>query len=145
MPFETPFDTAVFGGEITAEAHEHGGEPPQSIIRTNQSWAVNVSWKNTGSATGMIAGKYDLHLLLESIGPGDDLDLVDPNDHIIDLTPGPSPVIYGPRHVFVPANKVPAGIYKLVVMLRYLEPSPGNPPGPMAAFYEVSVLQFYDP
>jgi hypothetical protein len=146
MPFETPFPPAVFAGTITAAAHEHGGEPPQTIIRTNQSWAVDVSWENTGSATGMVTGIYDLHLLLESIGPGVDLDLIDPNDHIIPLTPGPSPVRYGPRHVFVAANRVPAGLYKLAVILRYHEPSPGNPPGPIAAYQEISsVLQFYDP
>ena len=145
MPFETLFPTNVFAGTITAAAHEHGGEPPQSIIRTNQSWAVNVSWTNTGSATGMIGGTWDLHLLLERIGPGDDLDLTDSvlSDHIIPLTPGVSPVNYS-RHVDVPANRVPAGVYKLVVLLRYIEPT--GAPGPISAYEEISpLLEFYNP
>jgi len=143
MPFETPFPTALFAGDITASAHEHGGTAPQSVIRTDQSWAVNVSWTNTGFVTGMIAGNYDLHLLLESIGPGTDLDLTDPGDHIIALTPGSSPVPYS-KHVDVNAGVVPAGVYKLVVLLRYLEP--GGTPGPMAAYVETSpLLQFYTP
>jgi len=143
MPVETPFEAPVFAGTITASAHEHGGEPPQSIIRTNQSWAVNVNWTNTGIATGMIAGNWDLHLLLERIGPGNDLDLTDPSDHIIPLSPGPSPVNYF-RHIDLPAGRVPAGIYKLVVMLRYLEP--GGAPGPMSAYEELSpLIEFYNP
>ena len=143
MSFETPFASTVFDGKITASAHEHGGTGPQSIIRTNQSWAVNVSWTNEGLATGMITGSYHLHLLLERIGPGGDLDLIDPADHIIPITPGPSPVNYS-RHVDVAAGVVPAGVYKLVVLLRYLEP--GGAPGPMSAYEEISpLLEFYDP
>jgi hypothetical protein len=145
MPFETPFPQNLFAGDITATVHEHGGTAPQSVIRTDQSWAVNVEWKNTGFVTGMIAGNYDLHLLLECIGPGPDLDLTDPflGDHIIPLKPGATPVSYF-KHVDVPGNVVPAGVYKLVVLLRYLEPS--GTPGPMAAYVETSpLLQFYNP
>ena len=144
MPFETPFPAPAFGGTIAASAHEHGGTAPQPIIRTNQSWAVDVDWTNTGIGTGMIGGNYDLHLLLERVGPGSDLDITDPNDHIIPLTPGPSPVVYS-RHVDVAANVVPAGVYKLVVLLRYFELGGGGP-GPMAAYQETTpLLQFYDP
>lgn len=144
MAFETPFSVAgAFAGTISASAHEHGGVAPQSVIRTDQSWAVNVSWTNTGVATPMIGGNYDLHLLLERIGPGTDLDITDPADHIIPLTPGTSPVNYF-RHVDVPAGRVPAGVYKLVVLLRYFDLTGAF--GPMAAYEETSpLLQFYDP
>ena len=53
MPFETPFPPAIFAGTIDAVQHEHSGVTPPSIIRTDQSWAVNVSWTTTGLATGM--------------------------------------------------------------------------------------------
>jgi len=144
MPFETLFPPDVFAGTIIeAKVHEHGGTAPSSIIRTDQNWAVNVAWKNTGPATGMIGGNYDLHLLLERIGPGDDLDLTDPNDHFIPLTPGPEPVNYA-KHVDIPAHRVPAGIYKVVVVLRYFEPS--GAPGPMSAYEETSpLIEFYNP
>ena len=143
MPFETPFAPGAFDGTITATAHEHGGTGPQSVIRTDQSWAVNVNWTNTGIATGMVSGFYHLHLLLERMGPGNDLDLIDPADHVIPLTPGPSPVSYF-RHVDVNAGAVSPGVYKLVVLLRYIEP--GGAPGPMSAYEEISpLIEFYTP
>src|SRR5215212_6670152 len=145
MPFETPFPANLFAGTITAVEHEHGGVAPQTIIRTDQSWAVNVSWTTTGLATGMIAGAWHLHVYLESIGPGADLDLTDAINpgHIIPLTPGISPVNYF-VHFDVLASTVtapPAGIlYKLAVTLTYFDAS--NAPGPMAAFEEGPLLQF---
>jgi len=147
MPIETPFAPLVFDATISAIEHEHGGAPPMSIIRTNQSWAVNIRWQTTGLATGMITGNWHLHCFLESLGPGADIDLVDPGDHIVPLTPGPSPVNYA-VHFDVPAGAVgpvPAAgrLYRLVVSLTYREP--GGGPGPMAGFVEGPVLQFYQP
>ena len=148
MPFETPFPPALFAGTITAVPHEHGGVAPATIIRTDQSWAVNVSWTTTGFATGMICGAWHLHVYLESIGPGEDLDLTDAiaPGHVIPLTPGISPVDY-----FVHVDVLPgavtaplAGIlYKLAVTLTYFDAS--GAPGPMAAFEEGPLLQFYNP
>ena len=83
-----------------------------------------------------------LHCYLERIGPGADLDLVDPADHIIPLTPGTSPVNYF-VHFDVPAGAVAAGLYQLVVSMTYLEPT--GAPGPMAGFVEGPMLQFYTP
>jgi hypothetical protein len=111
MPFETPFPPALFAGTITAVEHEHGGVTPPSIIRTDQSWAVNVSWTTTGLATGMICGDWHLHLYLESIGPGPDLDLIDAVNpgHIIPLTPGLSPVGYFVHFDVFAGNGSPGG------------------------------------
>jgi hypothetical protein len=143
MPIETPFQPEVFAGTISASVIEHGGVLPQSIIRTDQSWAVVVNWTNTGLATGMIGGKYDLHLLLERVGPGEDLDLTDPADHYVPLMPGPSPVNYS-RHIDIAPGAVPDGVYKLVVVMRYIEP--GGAPGPMSAYVEITpLLEFYTP
>ena len=148
MPFETPFPPAIFAGTIDAVQHEHAGVTPPSIIRTDQSWAVNVSWTTTGLATGMICGEWHLHAYLESIGPGPDLDLIDAISpgHVIPLTPGLSPVSYF-VHLDVLAGAVtapPAGsLYKLAVTLTYFDAS--GAPGPMAAFEEGPILQFYNP
>jgi hypothetical protein len=142
MPFETPFPEELFAGEITATAHEENILLPQTIIRTDQKWAVEVNWTNKGQVTGMIAGEYCVHLLLERMGPGTDLELTD-TPHRIKLIPGESPRVYT-DHVDVPAGKVPAGIYKLVTVLQYWEPT-GNP-GPMAGYVENGpLLQFYNP
>jgi len=148
MPFETPFPPALFAGTITAVPHEHGGVAPASIIRTDQSWAVNVRWTTTGLATSMISGDWHLHVYLESIGPGPDLDLIDAVNpgHVVPLTPGPSPVSYF-VHFDIQAGAVtapPAGIlYKLAVTLTYFDAA--GAPGPMAAFEEGPLLQFYNP
>ncbi len=161
MKFESPFAPSVFDATITATAHEHAGAPPATIIRTDQSWAVNISWTTTGLATGMIAGFWHLHVFLESLGPGADLDLIDPgpaggpDEHIIPLTPGASPVNYfvhfdvAAGRVNIPTPVPAAGrLYKVVTSVTYREPGPGGavgPPGPMAAYVEGPVLQFYQP
>ena len=126
MPFETPFGDA-FEGTISATVHEHGGEAPRTIIQTDDSWAVNVRWRTTGVGTGMITGTWHLHVFLESIGPGADLNLIDPADHVIPLTPDDSPVDYF-VHFDVPATNNPTvplagALYKLVVSLTYFEPT----------------------
>jgi hypothetical protein len=70
----------------------------------------------------MITGSGHRHVYLESLGPGDVLDLTDAVNpgHIIPLTPGPSPVNYF-VHFDVLANTVKAPLagilYKLVVSL----------------------------
>ena len=147
MPLETPFSVpGAFAGTITATVQDQNGVTPSTIIRANQNWSVRVNWQTTGIATGMISGTWHLHAYLESIGPGVDLNLFDPNDLNIPLTPGPSPVNYSAQ-IDVPANTVVAPhsgiIYKLVLTLTYVEP--GGAPGPMAAFVEGPVLQFYNP
>jgi hypothetical protein len=147
MPIETPFSVpGAFAATITATVQDQNGVSPATIIRTNQAWAVQVNWQTTGLATGMISGTWHLHAYLESLGPGDDLNLIDPNDLNIPLTPGSSPVNYSAR-LDVPANTVVAPhsgtLYKLVVTLTYVEP--GGNPGPMAGFVEGPVLQFYNP
>jgi hypothetical protein len=149
MPFEVLFPPGFFDGTLTILPHEHGGVPPSTIIRTDQSWGINVDWTTTGAATGMIAGQWHLHVYLESIGPGNDLDLVDPADHVIPLTPGPSPINYQ-VHFDVPANVVaiPPGDtrsrpYQLAVALTYIEPN--GTPGSIAAIEMGSILQFYNP
>jgi hypothetical protein len=155
MPFETPFPPAVFSGTINATVHEHTGagdppSPPITIIRSNNPWAVNVNWQTSGIANGMITGDWHLHVYLESIGPGDDLDLIDPapGDHIKPLVPGVLSnyfVHFDVRSMQDLGVAIPlAGrLYKLVVSLTYLEPT--GSPGPMAAFVEGPTLQFYNP
>jgi hypothetical protein len=153
MPFETPFAEAVFTFEdLQAVPHEHPapGLPladPTTIIRTDQSWAVQVSWRNTGLATGMIDGQWHLHVFAESLGPGAEVMLTDlPEDHIFDLEPGPAPSYN--RHFHVNAGALPVGpagvtLYKLVTSLTYIDAA-GNR-GPMAAYVEGPIIQVYDP
>jgi len=160
MAFETPTPTNLdlFNGTITASVHEHDappGAPPLTIIRTDQRWALSIRWQTTGLMTGMIGGQWHLHVFLESLGPGADLDLTDTatpgvQEHLIDLNPGPSPVNYS-VHFDVPAGRVnipdpvPAAgrLYKVIVSLTYRELT--GAPGPVAGYVEGPILQFYQP
>jgi hypothetical protein len=154
MPFETPFGSA-FAGSITTFQHEVAGAPPSTIIRTDQEWHIHLSWETTGVGTGSIGGSWHVHAYLESLGPGNDVSIIDPADHVIPLTPGSSPVRYpasGEIILNVPPNVVnlptgtsmdTTGLYKLVVALTYIDLT--GVPGPMAAFEEGPILQFFNP
>lgn len=142
MPFQTPLPPGLFDvSEITATFHEEGGVAPSTILYTDQRWHVDVHWETSGVITGWVAGNWDLHLYLESMGPGEDLDLTDPNEHIVPLTPGLSPILYD-YHPDFNAGIVTTGVYKLVFTVRYVEAS-GNP-GQMAGYWEGPILQFMD-
>ncbi len=143
MPFETPLPAGFFDVTMTGPTvHESGGAPPTTIIRTNQPWHVHVEWDTTGMLTGMITGNWDLHLYLESVGSGPEVDLTDPNEHIIPLSPGPSPRHYH-FHPDVAAGAVPAGPYRLALTLTYTDAT--GTPGPMAGYWEGPIIQFYQP
>ena len=146
MPCETHFDPEDFKIRLSAVVHEEGGEPPQTIIRTDQDWHVHVKWRTTGFITGMIGGDWHLHVMLESVGRGREYNLYDPADHYIALTPGPSPVRYRAK-IDVKAGTVHAPksgmLYRLVVVLTYREPT--GDPGPMACYSLEPLILFYQP
>lgn len=143
--FETPLgNNPLLQGTIDCSVHEHGGTTPTTIIRTDTSWAVNVRWMLEGILASMIAGRWHVHVLLESIGPGPEYSLYD-SDADLALDPGGDGNYF--VHFDVPANRVEAGhegsAYKMVVTLTYRNPA--GQPGPIAAYFEGPVLQFYNP
>lgn len=144
--FETPLGLGhpLLQGNISAAVHEHGGASPTTIIRTDTSWAVNIRWQLQGLLATMITGHWHVHVRLESIGPGPDLSLFEPDGHVA-LDPGGDGNYF--IHFDVAAGRVPAAHdgspYKLVVTLTYRNPV--GHPGPMAAYFEGPILQFYNP
>lgn len=143
MPFETPLPTGFFDViTVGPTVHESGGAPPTTIMRTDQAWHAHVEWDTSGLLTGWIAGKWDLHLYLESVGPGPEIELTDPNEHEIPLKPGPSPIHYH-YHPDVKAGVVPPGAYQLVLTLTYKDAA-GNP-GQMAGWWQGPIIQFFTP
>ncbi len=148
MPFETPLAEGEFdvvGLSAYAVVHKEGTETnvPTTIIRTDQKWHIHIEWDTVGSATGMVTGKWHIHAYLESVGPGPEEMLFDPNEHIIELTPKTPPeTVHYHLHPDIPAGIVPAGPYKLVVAVTYLDAA-GNP-GEMAGYWEGPILQFYE-
>jgi hypothetical protein len=143
MPFETPLPAGFFDvSDITATLQENAGVPPTTVLRTNQTWFVNVHWETTGLITSWVAGNWDLHLYLESMGPGDEIEVTDPIHHVVPLTPGPSPISYD-FPINVVAGIVVPGAYKLVFTARYITPL--GDPGQMAGYWEGPIIQFYNP
>ena len=147
MPFETPlpagfFDVVNLSGLTAAEIYEPGVKPT-TVLRRDKPWYIHVEWDTEGLLTPMIGGKWDFHAYLESMGPGSEVKLTDPDpkEHEIDLVPGD-----GTRHYHfnldVPANSVLVdGPYKLVVTVTYINMI--GKPGPLAGYWEGPILQFH--
>jgi len=144
--FEVSGDPNLLSGYISADVYENGGVAPTNIIRVDESWFVRLNWALEGSLKSMICGTWCLHLHLESIGKGPELNLPDPYPEIqVPLDPcGDGRYTYDfvvkagtvkPEHCSTP--------FKLVSTITY-ENACGLP-GPMAGFVEGSILQFYDP
>lgn len=156
MPFEIPASLAglfdVTMSDLTAASIVEPGARPSTIIRTDHEWYVNLEWDTSGPLTGWIGGTWHLHLYLESMGPGDEVELFDekeppadpgyPKEHDIPLTPGPSPRHYH-LHPDIKKNAVKPGAYKLVATVTYTDLA-GNP-GEMAGYWEGPIVQFITP
>jgi hypothetical protein len=112
---------------------------PTNIIRIDQDWFIHLKWRLSGSLVRMIDGEWVIQTFLESIGPGDEFELNKPGK-TLDVNPG------SPDYEFkfeVTKGAVPANSYKLVTTIKYR--APDGLPGPMTGFYEVPLVEFYDP
>lgn len=147
MAFETP--NITLNGDISAVIHDAFGVAPATIIKAGSPWSVHINWEMTGLNWQMVAGTWHVHVNLESIGPGPEVSLFDFADPNCQNQPLPS--INGkyschfdvPGNVFGPAVVPHQGLaMKLVVLLTYVDPL-GNR-GPIAAYWEGPILQFYE-
>ncbi|KPV51130.1 hypothetical protein SE17_22980 [Kouleothrix aurantiaca] len=144
--FEVSGSPHLLKGTIAADVYELGGVAPTNIIRIDEAWKVSIDWELIGSLKSMVCGTWCLHLHLESIGKGEELDLFDGSREVhVKLDPCGN----GQYHYdfTVPAGTVKpehcSTPYKLVTTLTYLNEC--GRPGPMAGFVEGQILQFYDP
>ena len=142
--FEVSGGPKLLAGYIGAEIHEVGGVDPTTIIRIDQDWTVTMEWALTGALKSMICGNWCLNVDLESIGPGEELELPTPELHV--------PLDPCGDGKYCKKIRIPAGTvktehcstpYKLVATVTYLNAC--GRPGPMAGFVEGPILQFYDP
>ena len=151
MPCETIYADAVYRiNDLTAvvgDVTPPGVSPPTRIIRSDQDIQISVSWNTTGLGTGMITGNWHLLVFAESVGPGDEVILVDPGDHIFPLDPGPSPRNYS-RTFDISAGTLPVvgghgvTLYKLTTTLTYFDATFAR--GPMACYVEGPIIQIYE-
>ena len=154
--FETPLAyPGYFDGEIYAKVYEYGGYKPTNIIRTDQSWGVSVKWKTSGKLVRMICGTWCVRIHLESIGRGPEFSLP-ARPKRVPLRPcdakGYPQTVWYKCNIIVPPGLVHAKYcstpYKLVTTLTYLEPCryrKHRTPGPIAAYVDGPLLQFFHP
>lgn len=125
---------------------------PNTIIETDDTWKVKISWRTSGLISLLVASAVIWHVkaFLESMdgspSPGlvgsEDFDALNlgPNDKVT-LVP---PNLDYETTIIVPAFKVPEGLYKLNVAIT-TSVKFNNSRLEMAAFSEGSLLQFYVP
>ncbi|RMG27420.1 MAG: hypothetical protein D6730_07240 [Bacteroidetes bacterium] len=112
---------------------------PTNIIKTSQGWSVAFQWETLGALTNLMAGQFQLNLFLEEMGSGEYALPAAFSTATVNFVSAPN--VYN-QVMNIPANQVPAGVYKLVVSLTFKGPL--GVPGPIAAFSEVGMIQFYD-
>lgn len=125
-----------FGIKGKCDVYEVPTMNPTSIIRTDQDWGVKFNWKTDGGLNHLLAGRFQLQVLLEKMGPGEG-----PAIPAKQIQFQSHPHEYN-ETISVPAGLVQSGAYKLVATLTMR--GPGGVPGPIAGIAEGPVIQFYD-
>jgi hypothetical protein len=131
--------------DFSAVVHEHTTpRDPATVIRTDQEWAVRVSFKTSGDLSEVLTGTWHIGVFIESIGPGQELEVARLH---VPLAPAAGIVSYS-ADAIIPANtlSVPdhqTRPFKLVTTVSYIQPD-GNP-GPMAGYLEGPIIQMYNP
>ncbi len=122
-----------------ASTEEWPAVPPTKIIQLDQRWYWAVHFKQCGKLIELMCGTWRAELLLEKMG-GDEYDLPQtysilefPFEHI-------NGWVYKSKQV--EPRIVPKGVYRAVISLTFQGPT--KRPGPIAAFADLGLLQFYE-
>ena len=112
------------------------------IIPRTQACEVKVKWHLDGLFAGSFGGNWKIKVGLESMGPGPEYSFSAPN---VPLSAG---AVVGTQRnydatISIPGNTVAENAYRLVATITYVEP--GNTPGPLAAYEEGPIVQFFEP
>ena len=108
-----------------------------SIVRTVEAWSVKFDWTTTGFLNFLMAGNWNLQVLLEQMGPGE---FTLPGGTAIEPFVS-APNAYSKTINFV-AGLVPPGLYRVSVIITMKGPS--NHPGPITGYADLGLLEFYD-
>lgn len=112
---------------------------PNNHIQIGQAWRVKFDWNTTGFLNYLIAGKFELRVFLEQMGGGE-FNL--PNaTKIVNVVSSPNAYSDTIEVSAAVSANIPAGVYKLVSALTMK--GPGGVAGPIAAFAEGPMVQFY--
>lgn len=135
------FDLKAYMHAFVYEADEN---PTNRIINIDEDWGVKAHWHLSGRWAKCLCGFWCVGAHFESIGPGKEFQLPQGKESLIELDPcGKGHYEYNFR---VPARYVKpdhcSSIYKIAVSLTYRTLC--NKPGPIAGFYELPLVQFYE-
>lgn len=140
MSFPIKFEELVPYFSISGECELYEvtppGTTPTTIIRTNQEWYIKMSWKTFGALNCLMCGNWQLEVYLEQMGKGE-YDLPNSARSVPFVS---SPHQYH-HEIHFPANKVPEGVYRIVVTIKMQGPT--GIPGPVVGFAEGPLVQFY--
>lgn len=133
---------AVNGKATLHEGPSTDGFPagaPTNVIQRDQPVSVAIKWESSGLLVPFLAGEWRLNIYMEQMGQGEyTLPISEASVNFNAASPTQS-------HVFnIAPNTVPAGLYRVLCSLTLVSPdATGNVPGPVAAFAEFGLVQFY--
>ncbi|MEQ1908532.1 MAG: hypothetical protein ABMA15_06900 [Vicinamibacterales bacterium] len=129
-------------GDVDQLSVVDSGFASKLIIPRTQQCQVMVKWHIDGLLSGALGGRWKIRTGLESMGPGAEYSFTAPD---VPLSAG---VVVGTQRnynatITIPAGSVNENAYRLVATITYVEP--GNTPGPLAAYEEGPIVQFFEP
>ena len=134
---------AVNGTVDLTQQPSTGGFPApvanNRIIQVDQPCDIRFKWSASGILTPFLNGNWHCKIYLEQMGKG---------EFELPGTLGKQTVAYAPSNpspydvtMNIPANTVSEGVYRVVCTLTFT--APNGTPGPIAAFSELGLIQFY--
>lgn len=110
------------------------------IAQTDQKLRVNLTWETVGVLWLIITGKWHCNVYLEEMGAGEysggpfstSIKVVNAFNHKYQV------------EIDIPANSIPAGLYRLVVAVTLKGGDPAVTPLPIAAFSDIGIVQIFE-
>jgi hypothetical protein len=127
-------------GPSTAEWPEDRLET--DLIQLDQPWTVWFRFRTRGDLCEVLCGRWKCCVILEEMGAGES-SLPNPCAEI-EFNGGPDFYV---TSVQVPPRSIREGVYRVIATLRLYGPSRhgrSGRPGPVAAFVDLGLVQFYE-
>lgn len=141
MPFQTEPNMNLTGTVDSLQVFD-SGPTPNTIIRRNETWSVQVDWHISGGGLPFIGGQWEVQVLLESYGQGFEGTVGSAILPVNNAAGTYTVTISMPAAATAPVNTQPgAGAYKLVVLILH---SNYGVQTRMAGFREGGLLHFFD-
>jgi|GEM_PF-920778 hypothetical protein len=133
---ELPGTSGVFPAEPPLD-------PNQSnfIVQTDQNMRVKLHWTTEGVFWAVLNGKWNCKVYLEEMGAGEFAG--PPFSATVAVVNSIAPTPYNVT-VSIPANTIPAGLYRFVVAITLQGPAPANLPLPVAAFSDIGIVHLFE-